>query len=254
MVSRILAPFYRLHQDSGFPPPNFDAQHPDQSGALNLNVSVRSDAHTALAREIAGASTVLLKNINANGARAGNAGGVGGKALPLRSAFNGSVAVVGMDAKMPEDGCNQNECNEGVMVIGCVPFCFTSTRADDNGRWGSGSYSLANVVPPIDSLTTQITSSGGTVSSSLTNDVTAGVAAARGKDVAIVCVNAMSGELGFYDVVDGNMGDRNDMQIWFGGSDLVTAVAGVNSNTIVVIHSVGPVVYVFFRVLFVLEY
>jgi beta-glucosidase len=124
MVSRILAPFYHLQQDAGFPPPNFDVQHPDGTGSLNLNVSVRSDAHTALAREIAGASTVLLKNINANGARAGNAAGLGGKALPLQTSFTGSVAIVGQDAKMPQDGCNLNECDEGVMVIGCVSFYF----------------------------------------------------------------------------------------------------------------------------------
>ena len=31
----------------------------------------------------------------------------------------------------------------------------------------------------------------------------------------------MSGELGFYDVVAGNMGDRNDLELWYRGSDLV---------------------------------
>ncbi|KAG6873645.1 hypothetical protein C0995_013152 [Termitomyces sp. Mi166 len=62
MITRILASWYRLGQDSGYPPVNFDAQHPDGSGSLNLNVSVRSDAHTALVREIASASAVLLKN------------------------------------------------------------------------------------------------------------------------------------------------------------------------------------------------
>ena len=71
-------------------------------------------------------------------------------------------------------------------------------------------------------MTTQITSSGGTVTSSLTNDVTAGANAAIGKDVAIVFVNAMSGELGFYEIVNGNMGDRNDLLLWYSGNDLVS--------------------------------
>lgn len=65
--------------------------------------------------------------------------------------------------------------------------------------------------------------------------------AATGKDVAMVFVNAMSGELGFYDVVMGNMGDRNDLELWYQGGRLVEAVAAVNQNTIVVVYSVGPV-------------
>lgn len=68
----------------------------------------------------------------------------------------------------------------------------------------------------------------------------------------------MSGELGAYDVVVGNQGDRNDLALWFKGGSLVKLalaafyfvrlmiaqierVAGVCSNTIAVVHSVGPV-------------
>ena len=51
----------------------------------------------------------------------------------------------------------------------------------------------------------------------------------------------MSGELGFYDTVVGNMGDRNDLELWWKGSSMIEAVAAVNNNTIVIIHSVGPV-------------
>lgn len=222
MVIRVLAPFYRLRQDApDFPPTNFDIQHTDGSGSLNQNVNVRSDAHTALAREIAAASAVLLKNSVVNG----GLGNTGGKGLPIKNGWKANVAVVGQDAKMPKDGCYLNECNEGVMVVG----------------WGSGSYALTYVVPPIDSITTKITGSGGTVTSSLSNDINAGVNAARGKDAAFVFVNAMSGELGFYDNVVGNMGDRNDLDLWWKGGSLVEAVAAVNQNTIVVVHSVGPV-------------
>ncbi|KIM23216.1 glycoside hydrolase family 3 protein [Serendipita vermifera MAFF 305830] len=216
MVVRILAPFYRLRQDASFPAPNFDAQHPDGTGTLNLNVNVRSDTHTALAREVAAASVVLLKN----------KGGV----LPLKStgtAGFGSAAIVGKDAAMPKDGCNLNECNDGVMVVG----------------WGSGSYALNNVVPPVTSLTSKLQSVNPAIalSTSLTNDLDAGVVAARGKDVAFVFANAMSGELGFYDVVEGNMGDRNDLNLWWKGGSLIERVAAVNPNTVVIIHSVGPV-------------
>jgi len=51
----------------------------------------------------------------------------------------------------------------------------------------------------------------------------------------------MSGELGLYNTVVGNMGDRNDLTLWWGGSSMIEAVAAINKNTIVVVHSVGPV-------------
>jgi len=107
--------------------------------------------------------------------------------------------------------------------------------------WGSGSNSLQFTVPPITALNETFSAAGTVVTTSLSNDLNAGPAAAKGKDVAIVLVNAMSGELGFYQVVDGNEGDRNDMEIWFSGSTLIENVAAVCKNTIVVVHSVGPV-------------
>jgi hypothetical protein len=56
-------------------------------------------------------------------------------------------------------------------------------------RWGSGSNSLEFLVPPIDAITS-FAGSSATVTSSLSNDLNAGVDAARGKDVAFVFVNA----------------------------------------------------------------
>lgn len=34
----------------------------------------------------------------------------------------------------------------------------------------------------------------------------------------------MSGELGFYDTVVGNQGDRNDLDLWYKGGSLVCCV------------------------------
>ncbi|KAJ7740439.1 glycoside hydrolase family 3 protein [Mycena maculata] len=212
MVTNILTPWYRLGQDSGYPAVNFNAQESDGSGSLNLNVSVRSANHTALAREIAGASAVLLKN---------TAG-----ALPLKPAAIKSLAIIGLDALIPNLDCGDlNECDDGTMVIG----------------WGSGSNSLEFTVPPITALNDTFFGTGTTITTSLSNDLTAGPAAAKGSDLAIVLVNAMSGELGFYTIVDGNEGDRNDLEIWFSGTQLIENVAAVCKNTIVVVHSVGPV-------------
>ncbi|PPQ63349.1 hypothetical protein CVT24_006722 [Panaeolus cyanescens] len=220
MVSRILAPWYRFGQDSGFPATNFDAQKRDGSGPRNLKVNVRSAEHTALAKEIAMASSVLLKNN-----RVVNSAGTTIRGLPIVKGVAKSVAIIGQDARMPKLDCGEmNECNEGTMSVG----------------WGSGSNNLDFLVPPIDALTSHIGSSA-TITTSLSNDLNAGQNAARGKDMAFVFVNARSGELAFYTVVEGNMGDRNDLALWWKGGSLIERVASVCNNTIVVVHSVGPV-------------
>lgn len=166
MVGRVLAPWLKLGQDQGYPPVNFDSQKPDGSGPRNLNVVVRSNQHTALAREIASASAVLLKNAPSTS-----------RGLPLDFSKLRNVAIVGQDAKMPKKDCNDlNECNEGTMSVG----------------WGSGSNSLEYIIPPVDAITNELKTIGNNavVNSSLSNDVNAGVNAARGKDVAFVFANA----------------------------------------------------------------
>ncbi|KAF9533583.1 glycoside hydrolase family 3 protein [Crepidotus variabilis] len=220
MVTHILAPFYRLGQDADFPLTNFDAQKRDGSGPRNLNINVRTPGHTALSREIAAASSVLLKN-----ARGLDASGRTIRGLPALKGVAKTVAIVGQDAKMLNKDCGElNECNDGTMVVG----------------WGSGSNSLDFVVPPIDALTSYLGNSA-TLTSSLSNNLNDGANAAKGKDMTFVFVNAMSGELGFYDTVVNNMGDRNELDLWWSGADLVGRVAAVCNNTIVIVHSVGPV-------------
>ncbi|KAF9484950.1 glycoside hydrolase family 3 protein [Pholiota conissans] len=220
MVSRILASWYHLGQDSGYPAVNFDAQHSDGSGTLNLNVNVRTAAHTALVREIAAASAVLLKNN-----RTVNSAGTTTRGLPAVQGVAKTIAIIGKDALLPNLNCNDlNECNDGTMSVG----------------WGSGSNNLDFIVPPIDALTSYIGSSA-TITTSLSNDLDDASNAAKGKDMAIVFANAMSGELGAYDIVVGNEGDRNDLALWWKGGSMIERVAAQCSNTIVVIHSVGPV-------------
>ncbi|KAF5367946.1 hypothetical protein D9758_004514 [Tetrapyrgos nigripes] len=228
MVAKILTPWFVLGQDQGFPAINFDAQHADGSGNLNLNVNVRTDAHTELTREIGRASAVLLKNNRTT--TDGTPTGTTIRGLPVSQERIKSIAIIGRDAKLPNLDCNPpltaglNQCNDGTMSIG----------------WGSGSNSLDFIVPPNTAIRDFVGNSA-TITESLSNDRPAGPNAAIGKDLAIVFANAMSGELGFYFVVDGNQGDRNDLDLWFKGGSLIEAVAAVNNNTVVVIHSVGPV-------------
>lgn len=57
---------------------------------------------------------------------------------------------------------------------------------------------------------------------------------------AIVFVNADAGE--GYLQVDGNVGDRNNLTLWKNGDTVIKSVTANCNNTIVVIHSVGPVI------------
>ncbi|KAJ7165726.1 hypothetical protein C8R46DRAFT_859461, partial [Mycena filopes] len=154
---------------------------------------------------IAAASAVLLKNNPST--------------LPLSApALKGRRVT---NALIPNLNCgDSNECDDGPMTIG----------------WGSGSNSLLFTVPPITALNQTLTAAGAILATSLTNDLEGG----DRSGCAIVLVNAMSGELGFYQFVNGNEGDRNDLELWFSGSTLVQNVAAVCNNTIVEVYSVGP--------------
>lgn len=56
----------------------------------------------------------------------------------------------------------------------------------------------------------------------------------------MVFINSDSGE--DYIDFDGNEGDRKNLTAWHNGDALVQAVAAFNSKTIVVVHSVGPLI------------
>ena len=62
-------------------------------------------------------------------------------------------------------------------------------------------------------------------------------------DVAVVFINSDSGEyINAETSFDGNDGDRKNLTAWHNGDALVAAVAEQNNNTIVVVHSVGPLI------------
>lgn len=44
-----------------------------------------------------------------------------------------------------------------------------------------------------------------------------------------------------YIIVDGNQGDRNNLTLWQGAEDVIRNVSSLCKNTIVVLHTVGPV-------------
>jgi beta-glucosidase len=202
MVKRILASWYLLGQDKGYPTATFNSWkigNHDVGGTHRTNVR-------AMARD----GIVLLKNNNAS--------------LPLSKPK--SIAVVGLDSIVAPKGANacvDRGCNDGTLAMG----------------WGSASVEFPYLIAPLDAIKTKAQSDGTTITSSPNDNASQGASAAQSADVAIVCINADAGE--GYITVEGNTGDRKDLNAWHNGNELVKAVAAVNKKTIVVVHSVGPI-------------
>lgn len=202
MVRRILAGWYLLGQDEGYPEFNKDAD-------------VRGD-HVENARAVARDGIVLLKNDDS--------------ILPLvTGGSNGSasIAVIGSSSVNNPDGlntCPDQSCDTGALAMG----------------WGSGTVDLTYLIAPHDAISERADAEGASVTLSETDDPAQGAQAAEGADVALVFVMANSGE-GYLEV-NGNAGDRNNLDPWHEGNALVEAVAAANPNTIVVVHSTGPVI------------
>ncbi|KAJ0275857.1 glycoside hydrolase 3 [Colletotrichum noveboracense] len=196
-VRRILAAWYLLGQDQGYPAVNFAA---NAQGNHKENV-----------RAVARDGIVLLKN--------------DGAVLPLKAP--GKIAVIGSSSVNNPQGinaCVDRGCNVGSLGMG----------------WGSGTVEYPYVVAPLDAIKERAAQDGTEVAASSTDDATQGAAAAGGADAAFVFITSDSGE--GYITVDGNQGDRNNLDPWHNGNELVRAVAAANQNVVVVVHSTGPII------------
>ncbi|KAJ7155737.1 beta-glucosidase [Mycena filopes] len=208
MATRILAAWYLVGQDSGYPAVNFDAWN--NGAAFNQHINVQSN-HGTLIRQIDAASTVLLKN-----------SGI----LPLKAPK--TIAVVGNGAANSSRGANgyaDRGGDDGVLGLG----------------WGSGTANFPYLISPLDAIKSRSASDGTVVSSSTSDtDLTGAKTAATGKDVAFVFITGKFPGEG-YITVEGNAGDRNSLSAWHNGDALVAAVAAANKNTVVVVNAVGPI-------------
>jgi hypothetical protein len=224
MVTRIVATWYQLGQNKDYPEPNFSSwtknttgniyygSYEGPEGIVNQHVDVMGNHPTAIARKVAAEAIALLKNDR--------------NTLPLKKPMK--IGVYGEDAALPPGGanvCADRGCNQGTLAVG----------------WGSGSTDFEYLVDPLSAITKQAQSYGGKVTAILQNNATDTIAAsARKQDVCLVFVNADSGEgyISWEDVA----GDRPDLTTQKGGDDLVLAVANNCENTVVVVHSVGPII------------
>ncbi|KAF7731677.1 hypothetical protein EC973_008848 [Apophysomyces ossiformis] len=206
MARRIVAAWYKLGQDKDYPHLSFDAYRRDKDEAIN----VQGD-HKYLIREIGAASVILLRNRN--------------NILPLQDT-TAKIALIGSDAGPDPDGpnfCFDHACDRGTLAQG----------------WGTGTADYPYLITPYEGIQARVSKSTNILFSSDNWDLEEATRTARGANVAIVFATADSGE--DYLLVDDNIGDRRNLSLWNNGDNLIKAVADANENTIVVIHSVGPV-------------
>lgn len=217
-VTRILATWFQMGQDSNYPPPNFDTNTQDAEGPLypgalfsprgvvNEFVDVQAN-HAEVARAVARDAITLLKNTNST--------------LPLPR--NATIKVFGTDAEKNPDGinsCADQGCNKGTLGMG----------------WGSGSARYPYMDSPIDGLKAR-----GINHTFFNRDSFPSNSNPSPGDTALVFISADSGEN--YITVENNAGDRNSagLKAWHNGDQLVKDVAAKYSNVIVVVHTVGPI-------------
>lgn len=222
MAVRILAAWYFVGRDKATIPINLNSWTLDTYGfqhfiasqgytLVNQHIDVRGE-HSNLIRLIGAASTVLLKNTN--------------NMLPLtgREKFTAIFGSDAGDSPLGPNGCDDRGCDNGTLASG----------------WGSGTANFPYLISPATAIQNEVFSKGGVVQA-ITDDWAAKQIAslARQASVSIVFVNANAGET--YIVVDGNRGDRNNLTLWHGGDQLVQNVSSRCNNTILVLHTVGPV-------------
>ncbi|KAI1134689.1 glycoside hydrolase family 3 protein [Hypoxylon sp. FL0543] len=178
--------------------------------AINLKANVQG-THKTNIRATARDGIVLLKN--------------DGDILPLKKP--GKLGLVGSAAVVNPQGmnsCTDQGCNTGALGMG----------------WGSGTASYAYFSAPADAIKTRAQADGTQISLSSSDSTSSVSSVVDGADAAIVFITSDSGE--GYITVENNVGDRNNLDPWHNGNDLVKAVAAANENVIVVVHSVGPVI------------
>ncbi len=224
MATRIVSAWYYVGRETTQVPINFDSWSLDTYGyvhavakqgyqLINEHVDVRGN-HAQHIRNQASMSTVLLKN--------------SGKALPLASSQQKFTAVFGDDSgNNPNgpNGCGDRGCDNGTLAM----------------AWGSGTANFPYLVTPRTAIENEVLQNGNGIIQGLTDNFAYSAigSLASQASVSIVFVNADSGE--GYITVDGNEGDRNNLTLWQGGDALIQNVSARCNNTIVVIHSVGPV-------------
>lgn len=226
MITRIMTPYYHLRQDEeDFPTIDPSSvtlntfSGPDtwfkDDWDINMTEPVRDvrGDHPQLIREIAAASTILLKNTN--------------NALPLKAPQY--LAVFGNDLGDVQNGPinrfgSPDSLEYGTLAVG----------------GGSGAGRLSNLVTPLRALQSRTEQDGTLLEYWLNNTMVATsnvteLWSHQMPDACLVFVKAWARE-----VID-----RNDLNLGYMGNEMVESVAKDCGNTIVISHTPGPVNYPF---------
>lgn len=182
----------------------------------NFYQDVRDDHHE-IARAVATESIVLLKNTNS--------------ALPLKSGKGAkkSIMIFGSDAgpnPFGPNGCPDRNCNNGTLGQG----------------WGSGTVEYPYLISPLEAIQARALSDRTMVEYVLDDyayDRINTTAAKAPNATCLVFVSSDSGE--GYTSAEGVLGDRPNLKLWHGGDKMILSVAERCRDTMVIVHSVGPV-------------
>lgn len=225
MAARILAPFFASTEIS-LPleneVPNFSSWTSDTYGPLlplqnagptvqqNKHVDVRSTFSDDIALGIAREAIVLLKNDKAS--------------LPIRKRVR-KILVAGLGAGPDPKGinCPDGTCTNGFMTSG----------------WGSAAVRNALTITPFQAISEKAQQRGIVVDYTHNNWELNAINEMPEADMAIVVVNANSGE-GHIEL-EGNFGDRSNLSLWHNGDELIKHIAERYAKTVVVVNAVGPV-------------
>lgn len=247
MVTRVVAAWYQLGQDDKTKfdgqGPNFSSWTNDKMGKINHGspndhdekvvnkfvdvTGTGDDAHKIIALQVATEGTVLVKNE--------------GNVLPLskdgwpeseKHDTGMRVGIFGEDSGEGEgpNHCMDRACNQGTLGSG----------------WGSGAVEFPYLISPMAALKKAFNMEKVYTTAYPTNSppLKKMPELLADQDFCIVFANSDGGE-GFV-AWEGVRGDRNDLFLQKGGDKLIEEVAtgcgGGKGSTIVVIHSVGPVI------------
>ena len=217
-ATRIIASMYLMNQTDYYPP-------------VDIYYKTNTNERKKLQRKVATESQVLLKN-----------DGI----LPLKTNTIKKIAVIGNDAF-------ERDCYPDYL-----PQCLNETNEVINGHvplgYGSGVTNFEYLITPFDGISNlakeyniEVVSSGQMkyIKDDLgknvdaIEDIETGVGIAKDCDIAIVFAKATSGEE--FVVLKQSIGDRKDLDLWYGVNELIENIAKVNNNTIVVINAPATV-------------
>ncbi|KAJ9475867.1 Glycoside hydrolase [Pseudozyma hubeiensis] len=232
-ITRLLAQWYLRGQNEGYPTVSYKDGYQNtifNGSVVNEHRNVQGD-HYKIVKEIGEEAVTLIYNKRSN--EAGPQGSTEfGLGLPLSK--KARVGVFGSDAGSNPYGINACQSWIGLGSQLC-PANATSNGTQAIG-WGSGAGFFPYLIDPLAGISQVAKENHGAVLDNL-NDVGDAqnqmlVTQAAGlSDAALVFVQARSGE----------DSDRHSLRLDADGDELIKLVASANNNTIVVMHTVGPV-------------